>query len=59
MSVKELTEMLPSFVAIEYAYRMSGSIIRAKTAKERKALRQMTVYMVIPMSDCKVRILVY
>lgn len=59
MSVKELTEVLPLFVAKEYAYKMDGNIIRAKTAKERKVLRERTVYMVIPVSDCKVRILVY
>ena len=59
MSVKELTEVLPLFVAKEYAYRMDGSIIRAKTVAERRWLRQRTVYMVIPVSDCKVRILVY
>ena len=59
MSVQDLTEILPAFVAKEYAYKMDGNIIRAATAKERKSLRQRTVYMVIPVSDCKVRILVY
>lgn len=59
MSVKELTEVLPLFVAKEYTYKLDGNIVHAKTAKERKALREKTVYMVIPVSDCKVRILVY